>query len=367
MAFGYEYMMVFLPEVCPDSFLLFVHNPAGSTKLRDYSSGQERQLRHAMAVTEVLAKTTAGRSRFNYEPHRTNGEGVGHWTQVTRELNRRWRPSGHGRYPDVEPITVPMSASTQNRAAHGSRRQLQDYVNEKADILSQTVLAALPPRLAELAATIRWVSPLARNDYQECRDGDFLRAIGAENQSTRLADFWPSMGPCWDALGVITDPAGRLKPGAILVEAKSHIPEIYGNGCQAGNSSLDKIDRALAETRQWLGVEGDADWRGPLYQYANRLAHLYFLREKTEKPTWLVNLYFLDDPIGPTSQEEWRVEIPKVKRLLGINGQVPNAVDVFLPAIAVTADAVMRVEQLGDALSDVPEAGRDQGRAKGRK
>ena len=45
MAFGYEYLMVYLPEVCQTSFLLFVHNPAGSTKLRDYSSGQEQRLK----------------------------------------------------------------------------------------------------------------------------------------------------------------------------------------------------------------------------------------------------------------------------------------------------------------------------------
>ena len=29
MAFGYEYLMVYLPEFNPESFLLFVHNPAG--------------------------------------------------------------------------------------------------------------------------------------------------------------------------------------------------------------------------------------------------------------------------------------------------------------------------------------------------
>jgi len=42
MAFGYEYLMVYLPEFNPESFLLFVHNPAGSSKLRDYSGGREK-------------------------------------------------------------------------------------------------------------------------------------------------------------------------------------------------------------------------------------------------------------------------------------------------------------------------------------
>jgi hypothetical protein len=57
MAFGYEYLMVFLPEVCPSSFLLFVHNPAGSTKLRDYSSGTERQLGIGLSVATVTSQT----------------------------------------------------------------------------------------------------------------------------------------------------------------------------------------------------------------------------------------------------------------------------------------------------------------------
>ena len=94
MAFGYEYLMVHLPEVCPSSFLLFVHNPAGATKLRDYSSGKERQLSTTISTAEVLSQTKAGRTRFHYEPHRTNDTGVAHWSQVTQQLNRTvviWR------------------------------------------------------------------------------------------------------------------------------------------------------------------------------------------------------------------------------------------------------------------------------------
>ena len=96
----------------------------------------------------------------------------------------------------------------------------------------------------------------------------------------------------------------------------------------------DKIDRALDETKQWLGVEEGADWRGPLYQYANRLAHLYFILKKLARPAWLVNLYFLDDPIGPTDQERWRTEICSVKASLGLPSSLPNTVDVFLPALS---------------------------------
>ena len=336
MAFGYEYLMVLLPEVCPSSFLLFVHNPAGSTKLRDYSTGRERQLSIYRDVATVLSQTEVGLTRFYYEPHKTVGEGVGYWSQVTAELNSKYLPH----QPLVSSVSAPtrqQAASTSSRAQRGSQRQLQDYVNEKPEVLTQAVLVALPPRLNELGASIRWVSPLERANYQEYRDGEFLAAIGMPEAASQLAEFWPSMGPCWDALGVISDPGRRLKPGAILVEAKSHISEIYGNGCQAAGASLYKVDRALAETKEWLDVEGDADWLGPLYQYANRIAHLYFMLKKVGRPAWLVNLYFLNDPIGPTTQEEWQSEIQNVKDSIGLPQRIPNAVDVFLPALTEIA------------------------------
>lgn len=344
MAFGYEYLMVYLPEICSTSFLLFVHNPAGSTKLRDYSSGSERCLSDRVAITEVLRRTETGRTRFYYDPHRTDGIGVGRWVQVTRELNRRWlavesQPSDIAWRAASPPRVAATPAGTRNRAVRGSRRQLQDYVNGCAGALAEAILAALPPRLAEVGATIRWTSPLAGCDYEEYRDAAFLSALEIQGRDGLLADFWPAMGPSWDALGILSDPGSRLKPGAILVEAKSHIREIYGNGCQAAGASLGMIEHSLSETKAWLGARVDANWIGPLYQYANRLAHLSFLLKKTGTPAWLVSLYFLDDPIGPTSEEQWRAEIAAIKASLGLPGTVPNAVDVFLPAIAAGTDS----------------------------
>lgn len=305
-----------------------------------------------LSAKEVLSTTEIGRTRFHYDPHLTNGKGVRYWSQLTQLLNRKWLSSRivesqpglsltikSAREPAPRPgkfSTRQITTPTLNRATRGSRRQLQDYVNERPDILSQAILDVLPSRLGELRASIRWVSPLAHKNYEEYRDGEFLKVLGTTDEAARLAEFWPSVGPCWDALGVISDPRGRLKPGAVLVEAKSHINEIYGNGCQASLSSLGKIERALRETREWLRVEGDAEWLGPLYQYANRLAHLYFLLKKVNRPAWLVNLYFLNDSIGPTTQAEWQSEIRNVKASLRLPQDLPNAVNVFLPALSVT-------------------------------
>ncbi len=191
----------------------------------------------------------------------------------------------------------------------------------------------LPGRLRELGAHIRWVSPLAVDDYAEYRDADFLRAVGLGDFVAELKSFWPSSGPSWDALATISDLDGKIRPNVILVEAKSHIPEIYGNGCQAGPVSRRIIEDALAETKQWCSASADADWTGPLYQSANRLAHLYFIRERLKRPAWLVNIYFINDEIGPADHDDWKAELQKVKASLGLTSIVPFAIDLFIPAL----------------------------------
>ena len=185
-----------------------------------------------------------------------------------------------------------------------------------------------------MGAHIRWVSPIAGDDYAEYRDADFLRAVELGDYASELASFWPSGGPSWDALAVTYDTDGRIRPGVILVEAKSHISEIYGIGCQANPASRDLIEKALAVAKQWCGASGDADWTGPLYQSANRLAHLYFIRERIKHTAWLVNLYFINDPIGPADQAAWEVELQKVKASLGLaTTALPSVIELFLPAL----------------------------------
>jgi hypothetical protein len=324
MPFGYKYWMVYLPNFNRESFLLFVHNPAGETKLRDYSGDEARVLGQPLHQG-VLGSTVEGRTRFLLEPHDTTDHG--YWHLRTQEINSRCLLSAKS----VRPPGI--SNGTNGRAHRGSQRQLQDYVNEHEATLTNAVMEALPPRLRELDAHIGWVSPLAEDDYTEYRDADFFRAVGLGDFVAELANFWPSGGPSWVALATISDSDGRIHPGVILVEAKSHIPEIYGNGCQAGLVSRGLIEKALAETKRWCGASADADWTGPLYQSANRLAHLYFIRERLKRPAWLVNIYFINDEIGPTDHDAWKPELQKVKASLGLTSTVPFAIDLFLPAL----------------------------------
>ena len=332
MAFGYKYWLVFVPEFHRHSFLLFVLRPDGATKLRDYADGYEVVLGQPRAEG-VLGATVEGQTRFLVEPHRT--EDHSHWHRLVQQYNRLHLGSASSvRATARSGMLTQVRNRTIGKATRGSRRQLQDYVNEHEAALTEALLNALPPRLRELRAHVRWVSPLACDDYIEYRDDEFLRAVGLGEFIPELAKFWPSGGPSWDALATTSDSNGYLRPGVVLLEAKSHIPEIYGNGCGAGEHSRRLIESSLLTAKQWSGADPGADWTGPLYQYANRIAHLYFLRERIKRIAWMVNVYFVDDPIGPTGIEEWKTEIGRVKAALGLKKEVPFMIDLFLPAVS---------------------------------
>jgi hypothetical protein len=74
-------------------------------------------------------------------------------------------------------------------------------------------------------------------------------------------------------------------------------------------------------------------WLGPLYQSANRLAHLYFLRDIGNIEAFLLNVYFVDDPHSRTTRQEWNDGIKLVNEQLGITNPIPYAGSVFLDAV----------------------------------
>jgi hypothetical protein len=216
---------------------------------------------------------------------------------------------------------------------HGSQLQVQIYVNRRSGDLTEAVLGALPS-LARETRKICWTVPLEHENYAEPKDEAFLGAVGYADLAPKLAEFWPARGPVWDGLAVAILPDRR--PGVVLAEGKSYPEEFRSGGTKAGDVSRERISSAIAATQQWLGVEKAPHlWLDDLYQSANRLAHLYWLREIAGVEAWLVHLLFTDDHTHrPATREEWEETLPSVDRDLGLTSQSEFAAHTYLPTLA---------------------------------
>jgi len=138
--------------------------------------------------------------------------------------------------------------------------------------------------------------------------------------------FWPQKGDVqnWDAVGKIYF-GGSVE--WLLVEAKSHIAEIE-SPCGAKNrSSKQAIRLALEKTSRAFGNRSQPieNWLAPYYQYANRLAVLYFLTKECDPPVnaRLLFIYFYGEKRRgwkcPQGESEWVQEIQKMTDRLGID------------------------------------------------
>jgi hypothetical protein len=185
-------------------------------------------------------------------------------------------------------------------AEAGSQRWIQVAINRRPDLLLNALREA---KAVADSTTIRWASPLEADGCCEYRDGVALKRAGVDALPIRaLSEFWPARGPVWDAIGSTSDGA------AVFVEAKAHIPEAASPGSRATPQSLKLISQSLEEARRAYAPKSKANWTGTFYQYANRLAHHYFVNRVNRVPSVLVFLYFINAPgmNGPESKSEWR-------------------------------------------------------------
>ena len=88
----------------------------------------------------------------------------------------------------------------QSPHGRGSLKWMQLAANERADYLNRMVRDACSIPLEEM---IEWLSPRADDEWAEYRDRDFLNLLGIELSARPLREFWPRLGPQWDALGRI--------------------------------------------------------------------------------------------------------------------------------------------------------------------
>ena len=194
--------------------------------------------------------------------------------------------------------------AAQPKGLRGSLKWIQAAVSLRPDLLQP---AGLKP--------VEWVSPIESDAYAEYRDEAFLELLGLEHFATSLADFWPRRGPQWDALGLTED-------GCVLVEAKAHVGEFFTPPSAAGATSQAKIARAFEAVRIDLGIETTVPWDTVFYQYANRIAHLWWLRQMGVDAKLLFVSFLDDDEMGgPAHAETWQAVFSAADYVLGLSGR----------------------------------------------
>lgn len=224
-----------------------------------------------------------------------------------------------------------MGRFPQEPGVRGSQKWIQKLINEKPERLNYSIEASLnlPSKRMPIAErAIRWLSPLKDDKFAEYRDQAFLDKLSITLEKYPLSTFWPNRGPQWDALGK------RESTGEVfLIEAKSHIPEVFSSLQASTKASKDKIIESLNSTKQFLGVKSEVDWTKPFYQYTNRLAHLHLLR-KNGIPAYLVFVCFLYDREmnGPFEYTEWKGAFKVINRYLGLENHTLSryVADVFI-------------------------------------
>ena len=197
----------------------------------------------------------------------------------------------------------------QERTDSGSQRWLQIAVNRCPTVID----AAIRETGVEMSGDVDWVSPLENDDFAEYTDSDFLDRLGIRLKRRPLKDFWPPSGPRWDGLA-------RCGDTVFLIEAKAYVAELATDPCGAGEESRRKIEEAMAETKAFLRIRSKTDWTRCFYQYANRLAHLYLLRQLNGLDAYLLNVYFVGDKTRemPASRADWMAAATLAKAHLGL-------------------------------------------------
>jgi hypothetical protein len=201
-----------------------------------------------------------------------------------------------------------MARFPQTSSARGSQHWLQKLVSDRDCRLNESVCSAI----GHNSDSLEWLSPLQSDDFAEYRDGDFVSRLGLDPR-TPIEDFWPRNGPQWDGLA-------KTQSSFVLVEAKSHLLELASPRCGAGQRSFTRISRSILETQLFMNASPKIEWTGTGYQYANRIAHLYFLRKLNDIDAHMVFLCFANDPTidRPVSVDQWKGALQFLDVLLGI-------------------------------------------------
>ena len=211
----------------------------------------------------------------------------------------------------------------QKQGDKGSLKWIQTLVNKNSDLLNEKIKI----HIGNDSFEIQWLSPLKHDNYAEYRDKDFLKILGLQNFNNKLSEFWPERGPQWDALGKSNS------NHYFLVEAKANIPEITSSCFAKADDSIIKIQRGIGRTKEYLKASSGKNWFDGFYQYANRLCHLYFLREFCGVNAYMIFIYFCNDQTHiPTEYKEWTGALNLQKHLMSLKRHKLQryVIDIFI-------------------------------------
>ncbi len=206
---------------------------------------------------------------------------------------------------------------------YGSEFHLLRWMGRHRDLFTNKVSQSI----GNENSIIEWVD-FDFASVQEIPDSELkgLEFLYDENTKieTKWKGFWPTRSGIhnWDAVGwrIIEDSIKEL----ILIEAKAHIKELESDCGAKDKDSILKIKEAFELVTNELGIKTTNDWFKKYYQMANRIAALYFLNEKVNIPTKLVNIYFIGDKSIKSSRKcpktvnEWESKIFEQDEYLGI-------------------------------------------------
>ena len=203
-----------------------------------------------------------------------------------------------------------MPRKTYTEETHGSQKDLQLLANQHQDIFNREL-----SKILDKTIELEWLSPLKDDDYAEYVDQDFINRLDINSQIIKpLKEFWPNGGANWDGLA-------KDNETIFLIEAKAHISEQMIDSTGATSmESINLIKKSLGETKSFLDVKSDVSWcKDNYYQYANRIAYLYYLREINKIDAHLLFIYFLNDKTvteKAETKEDWEKAINEVYKKL---------------------------------------------------
>jgi len=186
--------------------------------------------------------------------------------------------------------------------------------------------------------------PFSSENQSLKRDSEFKGINFLDNEKHKLVfeewkKYWPQTGnpPNWDAIGVSNENGTET---FLLVEAKAHFEECM-NDCKASEGSRKIIISAFRKVMPTVqkAVSEPEDWLRKYYQYANRIAMLYFLRENNISAK-LLFIYFTGDTFPgkkcPQTADQWNKKIEKIHNHLKIDDDadlMKHVKHVILPVI----------------------------------